>query len=83
MLAIVAGLIGLLDKAGQYALVVKLREHSDALLNNQKALDAANAAFMNNTDQRDDLEYVELIKEKARLEAALLNEINLAQVVKA
>lgn len=78
-LSIATGLINLLEKAGEVALVKILRQHSDQLLAIENSLIAANQAFMNETDNRDDLEYVELIKKKAVLEAALAREVALAQ----
>lgn len=78
-LSIVSGLINLLEKAGEVALVKILRAHSDQLLKLEQKLIIANQAFMNDTDNRDDLEYVELIKQKAALEAALARDIQLAQ----
>lgn len=79
LLTIVAGLINLLEVAGKVALAKLLRQHSDALLAIEQKITAANQAFMNGTDDRDDVEYVSLIKQRADLEAALQREVQLAQ----
>lgn len=78
-LGIVSGLINLLEKAGEVVLVKTLRAHSDALLKIEQDLIAANAAFLNDTDNRDDLLFVDLMKQKAVITAAMARDIQLAQ----
>jgi hypothetical protein len=77
-LSIASGLISLLEKAGEYALVKLLRKHSDQLLALDQELIEWNKAFAENTDNRDDLRFVEIMQQKAVIEAALLREIQLA-----
>lgn len=83
MLGIVTGLIDLLEIGGNYALAKLLRQHSDALLLNKKRQDEWKQEFLNDTDNRDDLEWVVLIREEKRLEDALDREIQLAKASKA
>jgi hypothetical protein len=78
-LGIITGLISLLEKAGEIALVKVLRQHSDALLKIDQDLLAWQQNFNQDTDNRDDLEYVNLIQQKGAIEAALAREIQLAQ----
>lgn len=81
-LGIVSGLINLLEKAGEYALVKLLRQHSDALLACEVEIAQAQADFLNDTDNRDDVEWVHLIHKRILLEQALAREVVSAQSVK-
>jgi uncharacterized UPF0160 family protein len=78
-LTIVGSLIELLTPFAEKSLIKKLREHSDQLIVVERKLNIANAAFMDNTDNRDDLEFVALMKEKKLLMEAMQRDLALAQ----
>lgn len=78
-LAIVDSFIKLLTPHAEKSLIKKLREHSDQLLAVEQKLLVANQAFLQDTDNRDDLLFVNLIQQKALLEAALARDLQLAQ----
>lgn len=79
MMAIIAGLIGLVGKFGDYELQKILQKHLNDLLAVRQELAALDTAFANDTDNRDDLKYVDLKKQEILLEQALNAQIQLAQ----
>jgi len=72
------GIIKLLDKGAAIILLKILRKHSNELLELDKKILAADQAFLNDTDNRDDLEYVELRKQRIAVEAAMRRDVLLA-----
>lgn len=69
------GIVKLLDKGAAIVLTKIIRKYNDKLFEIDKRILVAQQAFLNNTDNRDDLEWVALIKEKAITEAALKRDV--------
>lgn len=72
---LIGGIVKLLDKGAAIVLTKILRKYNDRLYELDKKILEANQAFLNNTDNRDDLEWVALIKERALTEAALKRDV--------
>ncbi len=75
---IISGILALAGKGMDLALISKLRTHSDALLKIQEKIDKAEAAFKDDTDNRDDAELVSLYNERENLIEAFNRDVLLA-----